>query len=177
MALNMPFGKDIKRSITYKLISGCISADVVGVVIEYLMPEDAKNPYSIGMSGFAELCENLPLHHRESGFFGACMGDHREIVYLFFAMGYVNWNHGLDYASSHGYIEMALDMINRGADNLNLGLSNACQNGHTKLAYQMIYKGATDLNLGLYSACKSGNLETIELMLEKGATKFKKHLG
>lgn len=72
-------------------------------------------------------------------------------------------------ACQGGYKDLALLMIERGANCWNGGMAEACQGGHKELAMFMIEKGATDWNWGLVSAYSGGHRELILLMMERGA--------
>ena len=52
---------------------------------------------------------------------------------------------------------------------LNMMLGGACAGGHLELAKQMIVRGADCWNRGLSQACESGHWLIVSLMIEHGA--------
>lgn len=77
-----------------------------------------------------------------------------------------------------GHIELAEQMILKGAANFSWGLFGACEGGHLDLAERMLSKTTpgdprvTNVNFGLAGACKGGRLELAERMIAKGAADY-----
>ena len=103
------------------------------------------------------------------GFYGACLGGHKDLVELMILKGTNDWNDGLYGDCLGGHKELVELMIVKGANNWNDDLYSTCQRGHKELVELMILKGANDWNDGLYYARRGDHEELIKLMIAKGA--------
>ena len=81
------------------------------------------------------------------GLWGACWGDHRDLIDFMIEKGATDWNRGLRCACLGGQRELADFMIEKGATDWNCGLQGACRGGHRELADLMIEKGATNADI------------------------------
>lgn len=80
--------------------------------------------------------------------FGACSGNHLEMVELAILKGANSWD-------------------------LTSALCDACQFGHLDLVNCIVEKGENnlELNWGLHNACKYGHLDIVNFMFKNGATR------
>ena len=113
--------------------------------------------------------QNNNYHNWNRGLANACYGGHKELALLMIEKGANDWNWVLANACLRGHKELALLMIKKGANAWNWGLTLACYGGHKALALLMIEKGADKWNWGLANACFGGHKELALLMIEKGA--------
>ncbi len=116
------------------------------------------------MSSFCDACKN---------------GDINQVLLIINQVGdnpliKLNYNEGLRYACYYGYKNLALLMIEKGANIYQEGLCSACYYGHKELVLLMIEKRDMNLNYNwaLSSACSGGHKELVLLMIEKGANDY-----
>lgn len=103
----------------------------------------------------------------------SCIGGNKDLINFVLEFEDTDdFDIGLWGACNGGHKDIALDMIQRGANNCNIGLLGACRGGHIDLINFMIDKGANDWNSGLLGACEEDHIDAAELMLNKGATNW-----
>ena len=76
---------------------------------------------------------------------------------------------GLYNSCERGNWKIAKMTIEKGANGFNGGLQKACVGGHADIAVKMVEHGA-DVNKGVVYACENGNHEITFLMFDMGAT-------
>jgi len=110
----------------------------------------------------------------EKRLFFACKGGNMDIVKLIIERGGKDWNHGLRCACVSRNMELVELMITNSATDWVHGLISACIGGNKDIIQLMISKGANCWHVGLTGACRSGSKEIVELLIARGggATHF-----
>jgi hypothetical protein len=140
--------------------------DIAILTHQYIIPQ--KDCLSIVAMGHGELW--LEYVDPKYYFWYACVGRHIELMRSFLPATYDDLNDCLDKACFNGDYDIAVFLIDHGANTFDSGLVSACFGEHRELIDLMISHGANNWNQGLYYACWRKNRNLIDEMISRGAT-------
>ena len=155
------------------ILCGRCEIELIDILIRFnvIIPEECANITCL--FGHVELFKLLLSrggHSRGTliqGFFGACEGNHKEIIQMCIDTGIECWTQGLYCAARGGHVDLFNEFMNKGAV-IDLSVLRDAAHGGQLDILKIVLECVNDVDdIALMEACQQGHFEVTKLLLNK----------